>query len=110
MIHEEWAVRNDSINSSQTHIEMPRLAAGRVADLCRISSALRVARGEEDEDDGEEGGDGDIYYRPLDPFELPEDAKPPHIEPGRISIRLEQLDAELRRDFGGLDGRTIVGE
>ena len=43
-----------------------------------------------EEDDGDQGKKG-WYYEPLKPFELPIVSKTPHIEPGRVEIRLMSL-------------------
>ena len=45
---------------------------------------------------GQEGDDeADQYYAPLQPFTLPVSAIPPHIEPGRVDIRLHALHTKL---------------
>ncbi len=37
------------------------------------------------------------YYLPLQPFQLPMASRPPHIEPGRVDIRLHALYNKLGR-------------
>ena len=36
------------------------------------------------------------YYKPLQPFSLPLQSRPPHVEPGRVDIRLHALYKKLR--------------
>lgn len=85
-------------------LELDGLTAGAIADLCCVSRDLkarnvdggdfagggRVGKREEGNDD-----EGDQCYTPLQPFLLPVSSVPPHIEQGRVDIRLHSLHREL---------------
>lgn len=49
-----------------------------------------TSQGEGNQNDG-----SNQYYFPLQPFQLPVSSRPPHIEPGRVDIRLHALYNKL---------------
>ena len=116
MINEEYTqkVNQQQVGSVQSppKLELEGLTAGAVADLCNVTREIKsrnnVDGGDFAEDDGgidivhkqqqqgQEGDDeADQYYAPLQPFTLPVSAIPPHIEPGRVDIRLHALHTKL---------------
>ena len=116
MINEEYTqkVNQQQAGSVQSppKLELEGLTAGAVADLCNVTREIKsrnnVDGGDFAEDDGgidivhkqqqqgQEGDDeADQYYAPLQPFTLPVSAIPPHIEPGRVDIRLHALHTKL---------------
>lgn len=90
-------------------LELEGLTAGCIADLCNVTKEIKsrnVDGGDFAGDDndnqqrGKQGGDeddGEQYYAPLQPFTLPLTSVPPHIEPGRVDIRLHALHSKLAR-------------
>jgi hypothetical protein len=87
-------------------LELEGLTAGAIADLCNVSRDLKAQNvdggdfaggGRFGKQDGGEDEDGDQCYTPLRPFSLPVSSVPPHIEPGRVDIRLHALHRELGR-------------
>lgn len=100
--------------SSIRKIELEGVSAGAVADLCNVSIEFRSRNLNID------GGDfaqqdtstqhaqhvelnsnandeaANHYYMPLQPFSLPLQSRPPHVEPGRVDIRLHALYKKLR--------------
>eukprot|EP00558_Chaetoceros_sp_UNC1202_P010032 CAMPEP_0197241390 /NCGR_PEP_ID=MMETSP1429-20130617/7435_1 /TAXON_ID=49237 /ORGANISM="Chaetoceros sp., Strain UNC1202" /LENGTH=102 /DNA_ID=CAMNT_0042701215 /DNA_START=213 /DNA_END=521 /DNA_ORIENTATION=- len=84
---------SDNPNSTVSHAAELQMTAGMIADLANAQSTQE-----------EDGGimEGRIHvnmhkksradaYEPLKPFELPLTAKEPHIEAGRVDIRLMAL-------------------
>ena len=86
-------------------IELEGVSAGTIADLCNISREWRSRNLHVD------GGDfatnevprtdanneaTNHYYKPLQPFSLPLQSRPPHVEPGRVDIRMHALYSKLR--------------
>lgn len=85
-------------------LELEGLTAGAIADLCNVSREIKsrnvdggdfaglnselIGGSAQDEDAGH-------YYVPLQPFSLPVSSVPPHIEPGRVDIRLHALHTKL---------------
>lgn len=103
MINAEYTQKLETQSSSVPKLELDGLTAGAIADLCNVSKELKsrnvdggdfagdgINRGRQGEDD-----DVDQYYTPLQPFSLPVAACPPHIEPGRVDIRLHALHSKL---------------
>ncbi|KAL7520423.1 hypothetical protein ACHAWX_005148 [Stephanocyclus meneghinianus] len=98
-------------------IELEGLTAGAIADLCNITTEFRAGTVRIDKGDFAEEGDAssagnhdshavaegpkaeDVnqYYVPLRPLELPVASRPPHIEAGRVDIRLHSLYSKLNR-------------
>lgn len=92
-------------------LELEGLTAGSIADLCNISQEIKAGNVDggdfaENSDaagsnNGGQGGGGSQdeevshYYSPLQPFSLPVPSLPPHIEPGRVDIRLHALHSKL---------------
>jgi len=105
MINEEYTQKQinqqQHTSSSIPKLELEGLTAGVIADLCNASRELKsrnadggdfaeesnVKQGEDDEEDQ--------YYAPLQPFDLPISSIPPHIEQGRLDIRLHTLHTKL---------------
>eukprot|EP00571_Detonula_confervacea_P003022 CAMPEP_0172314818 /NCGR_PEP_ID=MMETSP1058-20130122/23351_1 /TAXON_ID=83371 /ORGANISM="Detonula confervacea, Strain CCMP 353" /LENGTH=284 /DNA_ID=CAMNT_0013028765 /DNA_START=133 /DNA_END=984 /DNA_ORIENTATION=+ len=84
--------------ASVPKLELEGLTAGAIADLCNVSKELKsrnVDGGDfaGDGNHGKQGGTGEVdqCYTPLKPFSLPGVSVPPHIEPGRVDIRLHAL-------------------
>ncbi|KAL3827538.1 hypothetical protein ACHAXA_002035 [Cyclostephanos tholiformis] len=85
-------------------LELEGLTAGAIADLCYVTRDLKARNvdggdfagggrvGKREEGDDEEA---DQCYTPLQPFSLPVSSVPPHIEQGRVEIRLHALHREL---------------
>ncbi len=86
-------------------IELEGVSAGTIADLCNVSREWRSRNLHVD------GGDfatneaprtdanneaTNHYYKPLQPFSLPLQSRPPHVEPGRVDIRMHALYSKLR--------------
>ena len=73
-------------------MEFEGLSAGTISDLARIQlnhreeQEAQIGSGTE-----EEGGREKYLYEPLKPFELPITSKAPHIEPGRVEMRMFSL-------------------
>ena len=85
-------------------LELEGLTAGAIADLCNVSRDLKAQNvdggdfaggGRIVKHEGGEGEEADQCYTPLRPFSLPVSSVPPHIEPGRVDIRLHALHREL---------------
>ena len=85
-------------------LELEGLTAGAIADLCNVSRDLKARNvdggdfaggGRIGKQDGGEDEETDQCYNPLRPFSLPVSSVPPHIEPGRVDIRLHALHREL---------------
>ena len=81
--------RSLSGGGSKMNFELEGLTAGAVADMCNVSRDIKRSQLREDEDP--------IPYAPLEPMNLPAAARPPHIEPGRVEIRLMALYDKLDR-------------
>jgi len=102
MINEEYT-RNATIqHSTVPKLELQGLSAGSIADLCNVTKELKsrnVDGGDfaGDGSSGKQGGEdeSDQYYASLQPFSLPVSSLPPHIEPGRVDIRLHALQSKL---------------
>lgn len=103
MIDEEYTQKSNG--TALPKLELEGLTAGVIADLCNVSRDLKasainggdfselapnVVKGGDGQDD-----EGDQYYKPLQPFALPVPSQPPHIEPGRVDIRLHALHSKL---------------
>lgn len=86
-------------------LELEGLTAGAVADLCNVTTEFRARTTNIDKgdfaDDGEtqpaSSDDMNQYYMPLEPFALPVASRAPHIEAGRVDIRLHALYSKLNR-------------
>lgn len=85
-------------------LELEGLTAGAIADLCNVSRDLKARNvdggdfaggGPIGKREGGEDEEADQCYTPLRPFSLPVSSIPPHIEPGRVDIRLHALHREL---------------
>jgi hypothetical protein len=85
-------------------LELEGLTAGAIADLCCVSRDLKARNVDGGDFAGggrigkrEEGNDDEVdqCYTPLQPFLLPVSSVPPHIEQGRVDIRLHSLHREL---------------
>lgn len=101
MINEEYTQKLLQ-QASTPKLEVEGLTAGAIADLCNVSRELKsrnVDGGDFAGDSNHEkqvgGGEVDQCYTPLQPFSLPVSSVPPHIEPGRVDIRLHALHSKL---------------
>ncbi|KAL7527480.1 hypothetical protein ACHAWF_002195, partial [Thalassiosira exigua] len=105
MIEQEFAQR--SKGGPVPKLELEGLSAGAIADLCNVSRELKSRNvdggdfaGETTAGSAGKKGDEDEvdqYYLPLQPFSLPVPSLPPHIEPGRVDIRLHALQSKLAK-------------
>ena len=104
----EGAGRAAASGEPVPRLELEGLTAGAIADLCNVSSEIagkNVDGGdfaEGNADNATPGGETaqeeeTIHYAPLQPFTLPLSSLPPHIEPGRVDIRLHALHAKLAK-------------
>lgn len=85
-------------------LELEGLTAGTIADLCNITNEFRAKTTNIDKGDFADDvqppaamEDVNQYYMPLEPFTLPAPSRPPHIEAGRVDIRLHALYSKLNR-------------
>ena len=107
MINEEYAQKQinqqQHTSSSIPKLELEGLTAGVIADLCNASREFKSRNadgGDFAEESNVKQGDNeeeevDQYYAPLQPFDLPICSIPPHIEQGRLDIRLHTLHTKL---------------
>ena len=73
-------------------LELPELSAGALADLCHMQEEFREVG------NGVEGsGAAKAPYEPLEPHALRSTVRRPHIEPGRVEIRMMALYDKLRQ-------------
>jgi hypothetical protein len=98
-------------------IELEGVSAGTIADLCNVSREWRSrnvridggdfaeeqnastpqhGQNENESSNIENEEAANYYYMPLQPFSLPLQSRPPHIEPGRVDIRMHALYSKLR--------------
>ena len=104
-----------SSNDIEVQMELPFLSAGTIADLCNVTreykmeqrkllkamknaAAAAVTHNNKEEEEDEEPNEEDLfvsYKEPLKPHDMPIGARPPHIEPGRVDIRLMALFDQL---------------
>lgn len=85
---------------TEEEMEFEQMSAGRIADLAHVQ--VEYYSGTSDADGSQAGGVVDMSknprrYEPLRPFEMPLTLKAPHIEPGRVEIRLMSLMESLRK-------------
>ena len=103
MINEEYTQKQinqqQQKSSSIPKLELEGLTAGVIADLCNISRELksRNADGGDLETNVKQVDEEEVdqYYAPLQPFDIPITSIPPHIEQGRLDIRLHTLHTNL---------------
>lgn len=110
MIEAECAQRATAPGAPAPRLELAGLTAGAIADLCNVSREMRArnvdggdfagldseTRGNNKTQGGDTAQDEDAcHYLPLQPFSLPVSSLPPHIEPGRVDIRLHALHTKL---------------
>jgi len=99
--------------SKDPYMELPQLSAGTIADLCNITrdykteqrklfkamnQAVQQLPTEKESIDEDEEEDEELfveYQEALKPQEMPVAARPPHIEPGRVDIRIMSLYDQL---------------
>ncbi len=89
---------NDSTisNNSKEHktcVEL-HMTGGMIADLAKVQSNYRYDEMEENDPDhgmSREEVNKKFRYEPLKPFELPTASTIPHVEAGRVDIRLMTL-------------------
>jgi len=110
-------------NESNNGLEYESLSAGTIADLCNVTrdwkyeqhqirihtSKLRRQQQQQQNDkedyheEEQEYEDEDIpfvatpYEEPLRPHDIPVGMKLPHVEPGRLDIRIMKLYEELKK-------------
>mmetsp|Transcript_34087 Transcript_34087/g.61224 ORF Transcript_34087/g.61224 Transcript_34087/m.61224 type:complete len:299 (+) Transcript_34087:64-960(+) len=108
MIDAEYTHKVTSGASVVPTLELEGLTAGAIADLCNVSREMKsrnvdggdfaaVSEMGNYQKRGEGAQDDEVghYYLPLRPFSLPVSSLPPHIEPGRVDIRLHALHSKL---------------
>jgi hypothetical protein len=88
------AIITSQSSSKENEIEFKGLSAGAISDLARIQLNYRTELAQMN--GGERGSSRDkdrkrYCYEPLKPFELPITSKAPHIEPGRVEMRMFSL-------------------
>lgn len=90
-------------HQSSSSLELPNLTAGAVVDLCNVrremvhSRAAASAAADGDNSMEDSGAADVVPYEPLEPYDMPVLARPPHIEPGRVEIRMVSLYDKLQR-------------
>ena len=108
-------IDKEQTQTAMLGIEFVGVATGTIADLSNVSREWRSRNHQVDGGDfatekhptttlSEKGsqitsvnGEGaNQYYTPLQPFSLPLEARPPHVEPGRIEMRLQSLYNKLQ--------------
>ena len=100
--------------TSLRKIELQGVSAGTIADLCNVTREWRARNLHVDGGDfatekhssthdqnksqnaNEDDEAANHYYKPLQPFSLPLQSRPPHVEPGRVDIRMHALYGKLR--------------
>ncbi len=105
-------------NENKLKLEFSQMSAGTIADLAHVQFNYReqtknnagVSAGDDEiniDEEGDNGSDDDdekkqqqLYYEPLKPMELPIGSRAPHIEPGRVDIRIMSLMDSLRKIWG----------
>ena len=104
MINEEYTQKQinqqQQKSSSIPKLELEGLTAGVIADLCNVSRELKSRNADggdfaEETNVKQKDDEVDQYYAPLQPFDLPISSIPPHIEQGRLDIRLHTLHTKL---------------
>ena len=102
MIKEETQKQNQQQQKSSSipKLELEGLTAGIIADMCNISRELKSRNADggdfaEETNVKQKDDEEDQYYAPLQPFDLPISSIPPHIEQGRLDIRLHTLHTKL---------------
>ena len=107
MIDVEYTQR--SKGAAVPKLELEGLSAGVIADLCNVTREMKSENADKGDfaealegtssiNHKKQGGgddEDDQYYVPLQPFALPVSSVPPHIEPGRVDIRLHALQSKL---------------
>lgn len=88
---------SSSTSSNNNDLEFKELSSGCIADLAHIQLEYREQQrlsGQNVLDEQDEANDDDErkkYYEPLKPMELPITSRAPHIESGRVDIRIMTL-------------------
>ena len=81
---------------AQCATELPDLTAGDLADLCNLKrdiiNSTASATGKENDT-----ACAFVPYEPLEPHSMDVLARPPHIEPGRVEIRMLSLYDKLQQ-------------
>lgn len=99
---------NNPNTNSNNNIEFPELSTGIIADMAQVQANYREQQYHqqqqssalEDENANQENIENEKkkrYYEPLKPMELPIASRVPHIEPGRVDIRIMSLMDALKR-------------
>ena len=84
-------------NNNNISLEFSDISTGVIADLAHVQSIYREQQkleqgGDDDDPENEEEEDRKkYYYEPLKPMDLPIASRAPHIEFGRVDIRLMSL-------------------
>jgi len=83
---------------SPKEMELHSLSAGTIADLCIVTKETKEELYQRSRPVGEEDEPFVMvpYGEPLRPYDLAVSLKTPHIEPGRVDIRIMALYEELR--------------
>jgi len=92
-------IKNNSSKNNHTTLELSEMTCGTIADLAKVQSEYRMEQSQDrgDQEEEEANKQKRWYYEPLKPFELPVVSKTPHIEPGRVEIRLMSLMDALNK-------------
>jgi hypothetical protein len=99
-------IQNNSSPHDHHHLEFSELSTGVIADLAHVQSNYRELQQHHQEDNDDDNNTGENnqdenekkwYYEPLKPMDLPIASKAPHIESGRVDIRIMSLMNALGR-------------
>lgn len=100
MIDEEYTNKTTDNSDRVPKLELEHLTAGAIADLCNVSRDscnIHIDGGDYgvSRDKQEEAEEANQYYAPLQPFSLSVSSRPPHIELGRVDMKLHALHRKL---------------
>ena len=95
-VSREWRSRNVRIHGGDFADEsgevLPGVSGSAQGKHCEAEKSIDNIGGGDVQEEGV-----NQYYLPLQPFSLPVGSRPPHIEPGRVDIRLHALYNKLGR-------------
>lgn len=83
--------------AAECEIELPDLTAGALADLCNIRRDNNMQSTTSDPEHESNTECNVVPYEPLEPHSMDVFARPPHVEPGRVEIRMLSLYDKLQQ-------------
>mmetsp|Transcript_3645 Transcript_3645/g.8273 ORF Transcript_3645/g.8273 Transcript_3645/m.8273 type:complete len:212 (-) Transcript_3645:157-792(-) len=84
--------------AAQCELELPDLTAGTLADLCNIRRENNNMQSTTSDPENENSTECNVVpYEPLEPHSMDAFARPPHVEPGRVEIRMLSLYDKLQQ-------------